>query len=104
MKYLGEEKVELRFRYVEYLRCDCCNKKINIDERYYEVTETQNDEYSHSYYEKHICKNCLKSYLEDKTFYDEDEVTIQKTKLYKNPVNVMEGYEPYCLANEDKGE
>lgn len=98
MKYLGEEKIEIRFRYVEYLRCDNCGKKINIDEKYYEITEYNN------YSEYHICEDCIKQYLDGITFFDDDEIGITKTKVYKRPVNVMEGYEPYCLANEDKGE
>ena len=43
MKYVGEKEIINIFRYLEYLRCDHCNKKININEKYYEVVETNND-------------------------------------------------------------
>ena len=101
MKYVGEKEIINIFRYLEYLRCDHCNKKININEKYYEVVETNNDG---DYDEKDICLNCINEFLKDKKFYDNDELIIKKTTLYKKPINLGRDEYFYYLASDDKGE
>ena len=104
MRYLGDEKSEVIVRYVEYLRCDNCNKKININEQFYEVSKTNDDEYNYNYYESQICNNCIKSYLNNINFNEYSDISICKEKLYKHPFDVRNRSKYYCLVKDDKGE
>lgn len=98
MKYVGEKETKTIFRYLEYLRCDLCNKKININDKYFEIELYNKYDFCD---EKHICVDCINKFLKNKTFYDNDKLNLEKTTLYRRPIY---DEDLYFMVSDDKGE
>lgn len=75
MKYYGKPKIEkVESRLCEYLRCDCCKKKINNSRRYFMATIGHNDwgnDSIDSIEHKDICEKCLNKYV--KQYFNENK-------------------------------
>ncbi len=89
MRYFGNEKiVEKKERNLEYIRCDCCNKKV---ENYFKVTTSHNDwgrDSCDSIETKEICISCIDEFLSSyiKEMSDTGDIEIEKKRIcYEYP-------------------
>ena len=105
MKFLGDEKKRVKYRNVEYIRCDCCKKKIEKYDYYYDFTAWYDDYDYMSDTNYEICEKCLPFFLnrEVKDLGVGDKVELELVQLRDEEVEV-ERFSSYLLAKEDNGE
>ena len=104
MKFLGDEKKRVKYRNVEYIRCDCCKKKIEKYDYYYDFTARYDDYESLTEIKYEICEKCLPAFLnrEVKGMGVGDNVEFELVQFIDEEVEV-ERFRSYFLAKEDNG-
>lgn len=121
MKYLGkEEKVEVKtksVRKIEYVRCDCCGKKIlpkavRSNENSYVRIHTWHNDWGNDSVESHeyhdYCKECAKSfvakYIDDMDGTEELELEYECLWTSETHDNYRYYDAGYSLTENDKYE